>query len=113
MALSAGQLPDQPGVNGAKKRFAGFDLFFDFRHIFKIPVQHQGGINRRYCPACGLARFFSPFTVINFLTQGRGAVILPDNGVVQRHAGIFIPDQAGSPLVGNADGRDLFWRHAA
>ena len=36
-----------------------------------------------------------------------GPPALPDDGIVQRPAGIPVPEQRSFPLVGNPDGHDL------
>ena len=42
------------------------------------------------------------------LANFRRAPALPDNGVVNRPACLFIPDNGGFPLVCDSDCRDLF-----
>ena len=41
------------------------------------------------------------------LAEIGGAAILPDNGVVNRLAGLAIPDDSGLALVGDANGRHI------
>ena len=39
----------------------------------------------------------------------RSAAVLPDNCVMQRRAGGFVPDDHGLALIGDADGRNVLW----
>lgn len=39
--------------------------------------------------------------------MGRGAAILPDNGIVQRDSGFAIPEEGRFALVGDTDGSNL------
>ena len=41
------------------------------------------------------------------IAELRGAAVLPDDGVVDRLAGLAVPDDGGLALVGDADGRDV------
>ena len=48
---------------------------------------------------------FSPFG-FEFLGQGFGAVILPDNCMIDRFSALPVPGHNGFTLIGNADGID-------
>ena len=105
---AAGQVPEQPGVNGAEGQLAALGPLAGAGHMVQQPAQlaagkigidHQPGLARdrvRQCPA----RFSSSQKL------GRAAV-LPDDGVVDGCAGLAVPDHRGFALVGDADGGDV------
>ena len=105
--LSAGQLPDQPGVDGAEKQLALLRPLSGAGGVVQQPldlgageigVGHKAGLFPD-----GVAVAFG-FQLVN---DGGGAAALPDDGVGNGLAGGLVPDDGGFPLVGDADGRDV------
>ena len=105
--LAAGQLPDQPGVDGAEKQLALFRLLSGAGGVVQQPfdlgagevgIGHKAGL---FPDDIAVAPGFQ------LVDDGGGAAALPDNGVGNGLAAGFFPDHGGLPLVGDADGRDV------
>src|SRR5262245_16639880 len=107
-----GQLPDEPGVDGAERELAGRRPRAGARHVVEQPadlargeigVDEQAGFClNRFAGAAGL----QPFAVV------RRAAILPDDRVVDRLAGLAVPDDRRLALVRDADRGHVFRPHA-
>ena len=107
MDRAAGELPDQPGVDGAEEQLAFFRPLpgpggvvqqpFDLG-AGEIGVGHKAGLF-----ADGVAVAFG----LQLVDDGGGAAALPDDGVGDGLAGGLIPDNGGLPLVGDADGGNI------
>ena len=103
----AGEPPDDPGFHGPEKglafigRTAGRGNVvqdpFDFR-TRKIGCDRQPG---------DITKAVLPLIPAQFLANLIGARALPDNGIHERLAGIFIPEHGGFPLIGDADGGQI------
>ena len=107
MGLATGQMPDQPGIDGAKCQFAGARHGTRTRHVGQNPVQfgagkigveHQTGLAREQRLAARGPELIA--------VRG-GAPVLPDNGVMDRRAGRAIPHHRRFALIGNAYGGDF------
>jgi hypothetical protein len=95
VCFSAGQIPDEPGVDGAEgeiARLAAIEQPFDLR-ARKVGVDDEAG---------ALADQFRMRR--ERLAHGSGAAVLPDDGIGDRLSGLAIPDHGGLALVGDADG---------
>ena len=104
MNRAAGQAPDQPGVDRAKRQFAVLrqlprpgdvvqnPLEFGAR---KIGIHQQAGFGLYHIGQAALAQ----------VGAGRfGAAVLPHDGVVDGQARFAVPDDRRLALVGDADG---------
>ena len=112
MDLAAGQLPDQPGIDGAEQQAAGFGLFPGARHVFQNPLQFGGrkiGVDDK---AGLLAEEPGQAADLERVAGRTRAPALPDNRRADRFAGCTVPDNGCLALVGNADRRDLRRRDA-
>ena len=102
-----GHFPHQPGIDGTKQQLAAFGAFAGAFNVVEDPfylgagevrVNHQAGVVTDV--------LFQAVTLELFADVG-GAAALPDDGVVNRFAGLFFPDDGGFTLVGDADTGDL------
>ena len=99
--LTAGQLPDQPGVDGADRQIVvDRDVTvgqqpFDLRSR-EVRVEDQPGPfpHEAEMPGCD-----------EFVAALRGATVLPDDRVAVGHTGRSVPGEDGFALVGDPDGR--------
>ena len=105
---AAGQVPQQPAVDGAEQRLAGLGRRADAVDVGQDPL-----------PACR-RRSRWPAAVRSAPGSGRRARrrssvadelgrpgVLPDDGVGVRLAGLPVPHDGGLPLVGDADGGEI------
>ena len=102
--LSPGELPDQPCFHGAEQQLPGQCLLQSTGNVLQNPADFGGG-------EIGVddQTGFGPDGVHEALlgelvAEGCGPAALPDNGVINRSSGEFVPDDGGFPLVGDADG---------
>ena len=111
MNLSAGQIPDEPSVNGSEKQIAAFCECLRFGDILQNPADFccgEIGINQK---PCFFADFFGVALLLQRITIGCGSSALPDNGIINRLSWLLIPDNCCLPLIGNADGCNILRRH--
>ena len=111
--LAPGQLPDQPGIRGAgretPRRGRGTRAVDVVEHPLELAgrevgIDDQAGLGPHGRLAPALAQ----------LAAGVAATLaLPDHGVVDRLAGLAVPDDRGLPLVGDGQSRDVCSRDAA
>ena len=108
--LSAGQLPDEPGVDRAERQLARRGAGAGAGHVVENPADlaaREVGVDEQP----GLLLDQRPGAVrLQPLAEVRGPPILPDDGVVDRLAGLAIPDDGRLALVGDADGGDVLGR---
>ncbi len=112
MEPPAGEIPDQPGIDGAEGEFAALRPGARAFDIIQHPLQLRAreiGIDHQPRPRLDQR---SGAVGAQPLADRRRAAILPDDGVADRRAGLAIPQQRGFPLIGDADGGDLAGPHA-
>ena len=104
---ASGQVPDQPGVDGAEGELAGFGPRPRALDVVEEPL-HLGprevGVEKK--AGAGGDHRFVPGGLQGGAGVG-GAAVLPDDGGVDRLAGLAVPDQRRLALVGDADGGDV------
>ena len=105
--LAAGQIPQQPGVDCAKKQFALFRSLAGSGHMVQNPFQLGRGEIRIRDQAGFLRQFLIESILIDLLDAVRGAAALPDDRVIDRLACIFFPHDGGLALIRDTDRRDL------
>ena len=95
MQCAAGQIPQQPGVNGAEGQFAARGPLSGARHVIqqppqlaagKIRVNHQAGLVGDDFPVTG---------PLQLIAEPGRAPILPDNGIIDGSAGLPVPNNRG------------------
>ena len=114
MHPAAGELPDEPGVHRAEEQPARLGLFSRAGHVLQNPLDLGGGEVGVHQQARVVLHIGGELRVLfqRFAKRG-GAPALPHDGVVNRTAGLLVPDDGGLPLVGDADAGDLPHVHPA
>ena len=112
MDLAAGQLPDEPRLHRAEQQVAALGTRTHAGHVVQDPLELCGrevGVDDQ------------PGLLPDQVGQAAGlqlvavlacAAALPDNGVVDRLAGVTVPDDGRLALVRDADGGDVLRRRA-
>ena len=100
-------MPDEEAVDGAEGEFAPFGALPGAVHV----VEDPGGFGAREIgvqlesgggsDAAGFSR------MAQFITDGGGTPVLPDDRVVDGLAGGAVPDHGGLALVGDANRSDV------
>ena len=110
--LAAGEVPEQIRVDRAEGELAGFRGRARAAHVVEEPGDlgcREVGVEQQ---AGALAHQF----LMSGARQRRAgfmrAAILPDDRIVDRLAGLAVPDDRGFALVGDADRRDILGRDA-
>ena len=113
MHLAAGEMPQQIRIDRAEGEPAGLGGFARARDI----VEQPGDLGRR---EVGIEQQAGALAHQFFVSAARkrgaglmGAAILPDDRVVDRLAGLAVPNDRGFALVGNANRRDILRRDAS
>ena len=108
---SAGQFPNQPGIDRTETKLPTLGTFPDTLHMIKNPtylrsrkisIDHQSGLllDQRGIPLC-----FQFFAIVCRTS------VLPNNGVIDREAGLPVPYYRRFTLVGNTDTGNMHIRH--
>ena len=105
---TAGELPDNPGFDGAEKGLAPFRRGTCLGNMVQNPLD----LGPRKIGGDRQPGLFAEAVLTALFGQGAadfiGTGALPDNGIVIGLAGFPVPDHRGFALVGNADGGDVF-----
>ncbi len=107
MDAPAGEVPQQPGVDGAEGEFAAGGARPCALHVIEQPAQLRAGEIRVGEQAGAAADLVLGAAGLQLVAQRGGAAVLPDDGVGQRLAGAAVPQHGGLALVGDADGGDV------
>ena len=103
MHAAVGQLPDQPGIDGAERQFAVARALPGPRHVVQQPLQLGGGkIRIQHQSGLALDQRLMSLPAQLVAALGRTAV-LPDDGAGHGLAGDAVPQHRGLALVGDAD----------
>ena len=107
VALAAGQLPDQPGVDRAESQLAGLRTLAATVDVIQDPGRLRGrevGVQQE----AGLALHgFSVAVPLELRTHVRRAPVLPDDRVVDRLAALAVPDYGRLALIRDAERRHV------
>ena len=107
VGVLARQIPNQPGIHRAEEQFARLRSNPCAGHVAQNPLDltaaEIGVRNQAGLFADDFARAFR----LESFNLGGGAAALPDNGVANRLARRFIPDDRGFALIGDADAHDV------
>ena len=107
MDPAPGELPDEPGVNGAKKQLSCRGPSARTGDVVKKPLDFGAG-EIGVGDESRLGPNFLGVAVLHELVDDfGGAAALPNNGVGDGLARLLIPDHGGLALVCDADGRDI------
>ena len=104
--LAAGEVVDEPGVDGAKHEVARRRALARAVDVVENPL-HLGGreIRIEREPRAGAHQLFCAL-LDQLVNQRRGAAALPYDGVIDGLAAYAVPHHRGLALVGDADGGD-------
>ena len=108
----AGELVDQPAVDGAEREFAVLRAGARAGNMIEQPLRLGGGevrIEQKTRAPRHLRLVSFGFQRATALCR---AAILPDDGIVKRLARAAIPEHGRLALIGDADGGDVRRRHA-
>ncbi len=99
----AGELPDEPGIHGAEGELAALGAPARARNLIQQPRElgaAEVGIDDQ---AGALGYQALGADLLQLVAHRRGAPVLPDDRVMERLAGLAVPQQRGLALVGDAD----------
>ena len=104
---AACQVPDDPGIHIAKDGVTARGSFSRAWNVVENPVDFRAGKiggegQADFIAEAILAAFFG-----QFVAEGIGAGILPDDGIVKGLACVAIPNHGRFTLVGDADGGNI------
>ena len=99
--FSAGQLPHKPGIYRAEKQFAPLRRLASSVYIVKYPLDFCSAEICVNFKSCCIRNIFFKSLRLKFFAYLRGSAALPDNSVIYRLAGKFIPNHNGFTLIGN------------
>ncbi|MNS91052.1 hypothetical protein D3C72_1251260 [compost metagenome] len=102
--LAAGKFPDQPAVDGAEQQLTVARALAAAFDVVEDPLELGAGEVRVGDQAGGVADVLLVAIALELLADLGAASALPDDGVVDRAAGVLVPDHGGFALVGDADG---------
>lgn len=105
--LAFGELPDQPGVDGAEQQVAVARAFAGAFDVVEDPLQLGPGEVRIGDQPGGFADVVFQPVALELRADRRAAPALPDDGVVDRPTAVTVPDHRGLALVGDTDGGHL------
>ena len=106
-AAAAGELPDEPTVDGAADQLAGFGAGLRALDVIQDPAEFGAGKvgcqgqTGLLLDSGGVTGFFQA------AADAVGAGVLPDDGIADGQAGTAVPDDCGLALIGDAYGCDL------
>ena len=104
---AGGELPDEPGVDGAEGELATVGAGAGVGNVFEEPGDLAGGeVGVEDEAGAGLEEGLVAVGA-ELVAEGGVAAVLPDEGVVDGLAGGAVPDEGGLALVGDADGGDI------
>ncbi len=101
---AAGEVPQQPGVDGAEREVAALRVGTGAVDVLEDPLHLARGEVRSRRYAGPLADHLAPAGLVEGSGDPVGAGVLPDDRVVDGPAGAAVPDDGGLALVGDAEG---------
>ena len=104
----AGQVPDDIGVDVAEDHLALLSLGAHTFNIVEDPFDLGAGEVGRQRQTDFLAEAILPAVFGELVADRVGAGILPDDRIVDRLAGRFLPHNSGLTLVGDTDRGNIF-----
>src|SRR6185312_12950310 len=104
---AAGEVPEQPGVHGPEGEFARFGPLPRPVDVVEDPLDLGPGEVGRERQADVLAQAVRTLVAGQFVDDVFGPRVLPDDRVVDRLAGLAVPDHGGLALVGDPDRGDV------
>ncbi len=105
--LAAGEIPDEPTVDGAEGEFALLGAFACAVDVVEDPGDLGGGEVGIEQEAGAAAHGVFQSSLGKLAAVVGGTAVLPDDGVVDGLASCAVPDDGGFALVGDADGGEV------
>ena len=110
---SAGEVPDEPRVHIAEQQVAALGALSCTRDIVQDPLDLRAGeISIDEQPGL-LLHVITESVRHQLVADGRRAAALPDDCIIDRSAGVLVPDDGRLALVRDADAGDVRRRQAA
>src|SRR5690242_18298111 len=110
MRAIAGELPHEPGVDGAERELAALGARARAGNVVEQPGELGAAEVRVDDEAGALAHQALGARRAQLLAERRRAPVLPDDRAMQRLAALAIPEKRGLALVRDAHGRELLER---
>ena len=110
---AAGEVPDEPRVHIAEQQVAALGALSCTRNVIQDPLDLRAGevgIDKQ--PSL-LLHVITESVRHQLVTDGRRAAALPDDCIIDRSAGVLVPDDGRLALVRDADAGDVRRRQAA
>src|SRR5215203_5279413 len=107
---AASQLVDEPGVHGAQSHLTVLGPLLEPLHVVQEPGDLRTGEVGVDDEACLVGDHLVVALLTKLAAEGRASPVLPDDGVVDRLAGLPIPNDDGLALVGDPDRRYVLRR---
>ena len=104
---AAGEVPDDPGVDGAEERVAAVGRLAQPVDVVEHPLELAAGEVRGRDQAGPLPDHVAAAVGVERLDDRVGPGVLPDDRVGVGAAGVPVPDDGGLALVGDADAVDV------
>jgi len=101
--VPAGELPDEPGVDGTEEHLALFGPLAQVGYLVEQPAHLGAGEVRGQRQPAGPAEPVRPGVAGQFADDAVGTGVLPHDRRVHRFPGRGVPQQRGLALVGDAD----------
>src|SRR5688572_21701906 len=107
MYFAASQVPDNPCVDIAKQEFTIFGFGARLWEVIQDPFDLWAGEICGERQACLRSKSILFSILCQFIDDRIRTRILPDDGIVNGLASIFIPDDSCLALICNADGNNI------
>ena len=107
MYPAAGQFPHQPGVHSAEQDLAARSFFARFLNMVEDPLDLGAGKIGIRDQAGGLPDVVAQPLSYQVIHNACRTAALPDDGIVDRAAGVALPQDSRLALVGDADASHL------
>src|SRR6185369_9454581 len=107
MDASAGELPNQPGVNGSERELASTCEVSRTWNVVQQPARLCSGEVRVEDEAGTLLKERCHTVFAQTIAIRGGSAALPNDRVMNRFSGLTIPNNSCFPLIGDSDCGDL------
>ena len=113
MRAAAGEVPDEPRVHIAEQQVAALGALSCTRNVIQNPLDLRAGEVGIDEQTCFLLHVVAETVRHQLIADGRCAAALPDDCIIDRSAGVLVPDDGRLALVRDADAGDVRRRQAA
>ena len=113
MRAAAGKVPDEPRVHIAEQQVAALGALSCTRNVIQNPLDLRAGEVGIDEQTGFLLHVVAETVRHQLVADGRRAAALPDDCIIDRSAGVLVPDDGRLALVRDADAGDVRRRQAA